>query len=97
MEKLTSDEISETVGSLNGWKVDGKFIAKKYRFREFLKGVAFVNEIAQLSEERNHHPFISLDYKLVGLRLTSWHAGGLTALDIALAKEYDTIFEKYRD
>lgn len=92
--RLNEEEITAAVAGLSGWKLDGKFIVKKYRFREFLQGVAFVNAIAQLSEEKNHHPFISIDYKLVTLRLTSWNAGGLTDLDITLAKNYDTIYEK---
>ncbi|MFB5194796.1 4a-hydroxytetrahydrobiopterin dehydratase [Neobacillus sp. KR4-4] len=92
--RLNEEGITAAVAGLSGWKLDGKFIVKKYRFREFLQGVAFVNAIAQLSEEKNHHPFISIDYKLVTLRLTSWNAGGLTDLDITLAKNYDTIYEK---
>ncbi|MCM2531453.1 4a-hydroxytetrahydrobiopterin dehydratase [Neobacillus pocheonensis] len=92
--RLSDTEISTAVAQLTGWKLDGKFIVKKYRFSEFLKGVAFVNEIANLSEEKNHHPFIAIDYKLVTLKLTSWSAGGLTDLDTALAKRYDAIYEQ---
>ena len=95
VNRLNGTEITKAVSELTDWKLDGKFIVKKYRFRKFLKGVAFVNEIANLSEEKNHHPFIAIDYKLVTLRLTSWNAGGLTDLDISLAKNYDTIFEKF--
>jgi 4a-hydroxytetrahydrobiopterin dehydratase len=93
--KLNEAEIATAIAGLTGWKLDGKFIVKKYRFREFLKGVAFVNEIAELSEEKNHHPFMAIDYKMVTLRLTSWNAGGLTDLDISLAKNYDQIYGKY--
>ncbi|MFZ7945621.1 4a-hydroxytetrahydrobiopterin dehydratase [Neobacillus sp. 19] len=93
-KRLSLTEINESLAVLSSWKLDGKFIVKKYRFQEFLKGVSFVNEIAALSEEKNHHPFIAIDYKLVTLRLTSWNAGGLTDLDIALAKKYDEIFGK---
>ena len=93
--KLSEAEIATEIAGLTGWKLDGKFIVKKYRFREFLKGVAFVNEIAELSEEKNHHPFMAIDYKMVTLRLTSWNAGGLTDLDISLAKNYDQIYGKY--
>ncbi len=94
MNRLNDEEITLSVAGLPGWKLEGKFIVKKYRFREFLYGIAFVNEIAHLSEEKNHHPFISIDYKLVTLRLTSWNAGGLTDLDVALARKYDEIYEK---
>ncbi|MGG1677642.1 4a-hydroxytetrahydrobiopterin dehydratase [Neobacillus sp. NRS-1170] len=94
VRRLDETEINESVAALPGWKLDGKFIVKKYRFQEFLKGVTFVNEIAQLSEDKNHHPFIAIDYKLVTLRLTSWNAGGLTDLDVALAQNYDEIYGK---
>jgi 4a-hydroxytetrahydrobiopterin dehydratase len=97
MNKLSEAEITVAVSELPGWKLEGKFIVKKYRFQEFLKGVAFVNEIAQLSEEKNHHPFIAIDYKLVTLKITSWNAGGLTDLDISLAKNYDKLYEKYSE
>ncbi|WP_249366879.1 4a-hydroxytetrahydrobiopterin dehydratase [Neobacillus rhizophilus] len=96
MKRLGEEEITLVLNSLTGWKLEGKFIVKKYRFQEFLKGIAFVNDIAQLSEEKNHHPFISIDYKMVTLKITSWHAGGLTDLDISLAKQYDTLYEKYK-
>ncbi|WP_251549492.1 4a-hydroxytetrahydrobiopterin dehydratase [Neobacillus muris] len=95
MNKLTEAERDQALAALSGWQLDGKFIVKRYRFQEFLKGIDFVNEIAQLSEKKNHHPFISIDYKLLTLKLTSWHAGGLTALDFELAKIYDSIYEKY--
>ncbi|MCM3768349.1 4a-hydroxytetrahydrobiopterin dehydratase [Neobacillus niacini] len=95
MRRLTDEEISNEVAGLSGWKLDEKFIMKKYRFKEFLTGVAFVNSIANLSEVKNHHPFISIDYKMVTLKLTSWHAGGITDLDIALAKQYDALYEKH--
>jgi 4a-hydroxytetrahydrobiopterin dehydratase len=95
MNKLSDAEITVAVSELTGWKLEGKFIVKKYRFQEFLKGMAFVNEIAQLSEEKNHHPFIAIDYKLVTLKITSWNAGGLTDLDISLAENYDSIYEKF--
>jgi 4a-hydroxytetrahydrobiopterin dehydratase len=95
MNKLSEAEITKAVSELTGWKLDGKFVVKKYRFQDFLKGVGFVNEIAQLSEEKNHHPFIAIDYKLVTLKITSWSAGGLTDLDISLAKNYDIFYDKY--
>ncbi|WP_160722103.1 4a-hydroxytetrahydrobiopterin dehydratase [Bacillus sp. USDA818B3_A] len=94
VKRLGLTEIDQALAGLSGWKLDGKFIVKKYRFREFLSGIAFVNEIAQFSEEKNHHPFIAIDYKLVTLRLTSWNAGGLTDLDVDLAKVYDEIYQK---
>ncbi|MEH7012228.1 4a-hydroxytetrahydrobiopterin dehydratase, partial [Neobacillus niacini] len=38
------------------------------------------------------HPFISIDYKVVTLRISSWNARGLTALDFELATKYDEFY-----
>jgi 4a-hydroxytetrahydrobiopterin dehydratase len=87
---LTEQEIDDQLESLSGWKVEeGKWIVKTYLLTSFLEAIAFVNRVAELSEELNHHPFISIDYRRVTLRLTTWHSGGLTELDIDSAIAYD--------
>ena len=88
--KLTEAEIEKSLAEIEGWKrVDGKWIVKKYRFPAFLEGIAFVNRVAQASEQLNHHPFISIDYKMITLRMTTWHDGGLTQLDFTAAAAFD--------
>lgn len=90
-ELLTDEELQSELNSLAGWKLeeDGKWIAKRYLFPSFPEAVAFVNKVADIAEAQNHHPFISIDYRKVALRLTTWHSGGLTRLDIDAARAYD--------
>jgi 4a-hydroxytetrahydrobiopterin dehydratase len=92
--KLSEEQIEERLAQTAGWhREDGKWIVKKYRFIEYLDGIGFVNRVAQAAERLNHHPFISIDYKLLTLRLTSWHANGLTELDFTTAAEFDKAFK----
>ena len=93
MEKLTEEQIEKALQKTADWKRDGKWIHKRYKFKTFMDGVDFVNRIADLSEQVNHHPFISIDYRVVTLKLTSWHAGGLTDLDFELTAKYDERYE----
>ncbi|GAE36968.1 4a-hydroxytetrahydrobiopterin dehydratase [Halalkalibacter akibai] len=94
MDKLTDREIEIRLVELDRWKiVDEKWLEKKYRFGEYLNGIDFVQKVAHRSEQENHHPFISIDYKLISVRISSWKARGLTDLDFQLAKQYDEIFE----
>ncbi|AJY75176.1 4a-hydroxytetrahydrobiopterin dehydratase [Paenibacillus beijingensis] len=87
---LSNAELEEELKSLQGWKVEeGKRIVKSYLFPTFPDAVAFVNRVAETAEAMNHHPFISIDYRRVTLRLTTWNSGGLTQLDIDSAKAYD--------
>lgn len=88
--KLNEDQIKEKLVSFDGWAFENsKWIVKKYRFREFMQGIQFVNTVARIAEEQDHHPMISIDFKLVTLKLTSWHASGLTELDFTAAASYD--------
>jgi 4a-hydroxytetrahydrobiopterin dehydratase len=94
MEKIAKSELKEQISQLDGWVIeDDKWLVKKYRFQQYLEGIEFVNKIAQLSEEVNHHPFISIDFKLITLKLTSWKARGLTEQDFQLARKYDQLYD----
>ncbi|MCT8137137.1 4a-hydroxytetrahydrobiopterin dehydratase [Anaerobacillus sp. CMMVII] len=94
MDRLTEEEVTKFLSEAEGWKlVDEKWIEKKYRFKDYLKGIEFVQKVANLSEEVNHHPFITIDYKLVRLKLSSWSANGLTKLDFQLAGKFDEFYQ----
>lgn len=93
MNPLTDVEIVEQLKALPEWKGE-KFIQRRYRFTTFLGAIAFVNRLAEIAEEKNHHPFISIDFKLVTIRLTTWHAGGLSMLDFEEAAIFDDVYSK---
>lgn len=92
MEKLNEIEIERALAQLAEWKREEKFISRRYRFSTFVQGIDFVNRVAEVAERRNHHPFLAIDYKVVSVRLTSWHAGGLTMLDFDEALEFDQLY-----
>ena len=93
MERLTELEIQEKLTTVPNWKLtDEKWIERKYRFQDYLNGIEFVQQVAVLSEQVQHHPFISIDYKMVTLKISSWQARGLTALDFDLAEKYDDLY-----
>ena len=93
MRKLTLEEAMRAIEPLDGWTIEEeRWLRKRYRFPAFMKGIAFVQTIAELSEQVNHHPLIAIDYKVVTLRLTSWRMKGITDLDVDLIKKYDDIY-----
>jgi 4a-hydroxytetrahydrobiopterin dehydratase len=93
MEKLDDSQVQEKLTEVQEWGLTGeKWIERKYRFLDYLNGIEFVQSVANLSESVNHHPFISIDFKVVTVKISSWRAKGLTALDFELAKKYDELF-----
>lgn len=90
--KLSEQEVAEALLAISEWTLEEKVIVRRFRFPDFQQAMHFVNDVAEAAEARNHHPFISIDYKVVTLRLTSWHAGGLTAEDFAEAREFNRLY-----
>src|SRR5699024_1847366 len=95
MERLNEEQISKELEYLSDWKrLDEKWIERRYRFKNFLAGVGFVDQIAAYAESKHHHPFISIDYKIVTLKMSSWQAKGLTNLDFEMAKHFDGLYKR---
>lgn len=61
------------------------------RLSPFLQGLFFIERIAALAEALNHHPDITYQYNSVSVRLTTHDSGGLTELDVKLAKQIDAV------
>jgi 4a-hydroxytetrahydrobiopterin dehydratase len=80
------------VSSLNEWaEVDGA-LQRTFHNPSFREAIAFVDRVAELAEEQNHHPDISVSYKDVTLRWTTHSAGGITDRDYELAARTDALF-----
>jgi 4a-hydroxytetrahydrobiopterin dehydratase len=89
---LDDAELLEELEILTGWTIEeGKWLVRKRMFPSFPEAIRFVNQVAGIAEEMNHHPFIAIDFRKVTLRLTTWNSGGLTLLDINSAKAYDLL------
>ena len=73
------------------WRRDGDWLEKAATFKDFREAMAFVNRVAELAEERNHHPDISISWNRVTLRLTTHDRGGLTDRDFDLARAIDAV------
>jgi 4a-hydroxytetrahydrobiopterin dehydratase len=66
-------------------EVDGA-LERTFELGSFAEAIAFVNRVAGLAEEENHHPDIAVSYKRVTLRWTTHSAGGITDRDRELAE-----------
>lgn len=87
-------EETEIESRLRGssWERSGPEISREWRLRDFAEAIAFVNRIAEVAEERNHHPDIVVHgYNRVRLTLSTHSAGGLTANDFEMAQRLDAL------
>ncbi len=87
--KLNDAQIQEALGTVQGWELKEGQITKLYKFKDFIGAMVFVNRVAELAEEKDHHPDILIRYNKVTLTLATHSAGGLTGKDFRLAREID--------
>ncbi len=89
IERLDESTIASRLRELDNWKLVGDAIERSLSFDSFLDAISFINRIADLAEEADHHPEIFNVYDTVKLTLTTHDAGGLTDKDFQLATQID--------
>ncbi|HYV26996.1 MAG TPA: 4a-hydroxytetrahydrobiopterin dehydratase [Candidatus Eisenbacteria bacterium] len=91
MPKLTPDQINERLATVPEWKKNDAMISRTYKFKDFLASMEFVNRVAPLAEQANHHPDIDIRWNKVTLALTTHSEGALTEKDFDLAQKCDRL------
>jgi 4a-hydroxytetrahydrobiopterin dehydratase len=92
-EKLTGDARKTALAELAGWaEVQGRdAITKTFTFKDFNAAFGFMTRAALVAEKLDHHPEWFNVYKTVTVTLSTHDAGGLTGLDVTLAKAMDRL------
>lgn len=93
MSVLSHDEIAGRLESLPGWHHRGDALEKDFDLGDFNGSLAFVNAVAAIANEQNHHPDIRISWNTVTLGLSSHDAGGITNRDFKLAAAIDALAE----
>lgn len=74
------------------WRHADDALERDFEFTDFAAALWFVNRVAELAEERNHHPDILIHgWNRVRLTLSTHSAGGVTEADHALAAAIDEL------
>ena len=93
-ELLTTQDIKDWLKKLPEWELDKKHIERLFEFEDFSQAIEFVNGVAEIAEEEDHHPEIDVRFNKVRLALSTHSEGGLTDLDFELAEKIDTLVDE---
>ena len=92
MATLSDAEIQARLAQLDRWSAADVSIEREWKLEDFAAAIAFVNRVADVAEQANHHPDILLHgWNKVRLTLSTHSAGGLTEADFALASRIDAL------
>ena len=91
MHKLDKAARARAMSTLGGWKkTRGRdAIEKTFVFGDFNAAFAWMSRVAMTAEKLDHHPEWSNVYKTVEVTLTTHDAGGLSDLDVKMARFMD--------
>lgn len=74
------------------WQENDNFLGKNFSFNTFIQAVDFVNKVAEIAEQLNHHPEIFLhDYNQVRIQTTTHSEGKITQKDYTLTEQIDSL------
>jgi 4a-hydroxytetrahydrobiopterin dehydratase len=92
-ELLKPDAAKALLKKVPEWELEKKHIERTFEFDDFSESIDFVNGVAEVAEDEEHHPDIDIRYNKVRLILSTHSKGGLTELDFNLAERIDTLAE----
>lgn len=90
-EVLSGSSLDAAVAGLDGWAVVDGMLHREFVFEDFVQAFGFMASAALCAERRNHHPEWFNVYNRVRVDLSTHDAGGITALDIELAADFDRL------
>jgi 4a-hydroxytetrahydrobiopterin dehydratase len=92
---LSPSEQQILLTQLQGWQVDnttpGGALCKTFILADFHRTMAFVNAVAWIAHEQDHHPDLAVSYKHCTLRWSTHSVGGLSLNDFICAARVDAL------
>jgi 4a-hydroxytetrahydrobiopterin dehydratase len=90
---MTDAELANLLQTLEGWLRQDDSIVKTYRFHNYYETMAFVNAVAWISHQADHHPELTVAYDQCRVVYTTHSIGGLGRNDFRCAAQLDALFK----
>lgn len=90
-DKLSDDAINAGLDELPGWSLENEKLRREFKFANFAEAFGFMTSAAIEAEKMDHHPEWFNVYSKVVVDLTTHSAGGITELDLDLARKMNKL------
>ena len=88
---LSSYELDSALSELGGWTIQAGKLHRQFQFNSFVEAFGFMSSSALVAEAMGHHPEWFNVYNKVTVDLTTHDAGGITLLDVKLARRMNEL------
>jgi 4a-hydroxytetrahydrobiopterin dehydratase len=89
--KLDVATVDAFLAERTAWAREGDALVRTLRFPDFAAALAFAVRLGMLAEKRDHHPDVTIGWGKARVLWTTHDAGGITALDLDLARATDDL------
>ena len=90
-DRLSDQQIEDALKELEGWALENGKLSREFKFANFIEAFGFMTSAAIEAEKMNHHPEWFNVYSKVSVQLVTHDAGGITELDLELARKMDAL------
>jgi 4a-hydroxytetrahydrobiopterin dehydratase len=88
---LTDSERDAALARLQGWTGDADGLHRTVELTDFPTAISVVDRVAEVAEQRDHHPDIDIRWRTLTFGCATHSAGGVTELDVQLAEKINEI------
>lgn len=92
---LDEEALRTALTDLPAWTGDTEAIARTVQAPDFPTAIRIVDDVAEVAEQRNHHPDIDIRWRNLQFTLSTHSEGGVTSADVDLAKSIDEIVDRH--
>jgi 4a-hydroxytetrahydrobiopterin dehydratase len=79
------------LAGLPGWEEVQGEIVKTFTFKNYYQTMAFVNAVAWIAHQEDHHPDLEVGYKTCKVKYTTHAIGGLSENDFICAAKVEQL------
>jgi 4a-hydroxytetrahydrobiopterin dehydratase len=96
MPAVTGADLERLHAQIPSWTVreDGKELERTFPFPTYWQTMAFVNAVAWIAHQEDHHPDMSVHYGKVIVRWSTHAIGGLSENDFIGAAKVDALLSQ---
>ena len=93
---LSATEIVTQLSKLNGeqalgWRLIDGALEKTYTFKNYHETIGFVNAVAFIANDEDHHPHLAVSYSKCTVRFNTHDVDGISVSDFFCASKADAL------
>lgn len=91
--RLSPTQVTDLSAQLGPWRIESESLLRDFQFPDFHRTMAFVNALAWIAHQQDHHPDLTVGYNHCRVLFTTHDVGGLSLNDFICAARVDALHD----